>query len=53
MALQGPLRVIKYEEKVHSKIPDLRFQDCVLTSQDGQSVYAKALIFLEDLGLLE
>jgi hypothetical protein len=53
MALSGPLRIYKYEDKIKERIPELRFQDCVLTSQDGQSVYAKSLLFLEDLAIIE
>ncbi len=35
------------------KIPKLRFQDVVLTSADGQSVYGKSLTFIEDLAVIE
>lgn len=31
----------------------MRYQDVVLTSADGQSIYATAIVFFEDLSLIE
>lgn len=40
-------------EQERSQHQAFRFQDVVLTSADGQSIYATALIFFEDLALIE